>query len=70
MDGNSGLILKTNLLFTFYIGMTPEQRSVMEPPYALRLERQQLGDDLRLTKSQRSQEKREFDLCVFGTEYY
>ena len=54
---------------------TPEQRAVLEPPYAARLERpvvvgNQEGTGVEVTKNARAEEKREHDRKVFGCEYY
>ena len=38
---------------SWYRGLTPEQRAVLEPPYHARLDRPVLGDDGELTKASR-----------------
>lgn len=52
-------------------GLTPTQRAVLEPPYALRLDRPVIspGEEEPSVQS-RSARKKEFDREVFGTKYF
>lgn len=52
-------------------GMTDIQKAVMEPPYALRLDRPTLENDgSGLSVAGRGAEKKAFDRKVFGTKYF
>eukprot|EP00747_Dinoflagellata_sp_TGD_P181844 gnl/TRDRNA2_/TRDRNA2_35829_c0_seq1.p1 gnl/TRDRNA2_/TRDRNA2_35829_c0~~gnl/TRDRNA2_/TRDRNA2_35829_c0_seq1.p1 ORF type:complete len:316 (+),score=45.16 gnl/TRDRNA2_/TRDRNA2_35829_c0_seq1:50-997(+) len=54
-------------------GMSARQRAVMEPPYALRLDRPVLKADTEddpVAHVPRAKRKREFDREVFGTDYF
>lgn len=47
-------------------GMTPAQLAVLEPPYALRLERPYVNEEGEVTRQRRPSFKKEFDAKVFG----
>ena len=56
-------------------GLTPTQRAVLEPPYALRIDRPVISEDpgggaARVTVCSRSEAKKAFDYSVFGTTYF
>lgn len=52
-------------------GLTPLQRAVLEPPYAVRLERPVLKEgDAEPNIGGRSDKKKEFDREVFGTQFF
>ena len=53
-------------------GLTDTQKAVLLPPYANRLDRLVLKDDVRegTEVQSRSKEKKAFDKTVFGTEYF
>jgi len=52
-------------------GMTPKQKAVMEPPYAVRLDRPLIkADEDEPEICRRSEKKRRFDIEVFGTKYF
>mmetsp|Transcript_41289 Transcript_41289/g.78930 ORF Transcript_41289/g.78930 Transcript_41289/m.78930 type:complete len:337 (+) Transcript_41289:158-1168(+) len=53
-----------------YNGMTPEQASVLEPPYANRLDRATLKTDGATKTQRRVGFKVDFDEQVFGTKYF
>ena len=53
-----------------YSGMSETQKSVMLPPYAIRLDRPVNDGTGRLKVDSRSDAKKQFDKAVFGTKYF
>lgn len=53
-----------------YDDLNDTQRSVLEPPYANRLDRANIQDDGSIVITTRNEEKKEFDRKVFGTKYF
>ena len=53
-----------------YEDLTEAQRAVLEPPYANRLDRPIIQEDLSVQISSRSARKKQHDLDVFGTKYF
>ena len=59
-----------------YEGMTSEQRAVLEPPYANRLDRPNIqlndesGNNMSVEMTTRSSRKKQHDEDVFGTKYF
>jgi hypothetical protein len=55
-------------------GMTDAQRAVLQPPYATRLERPVVAvdgsGDVQVQIRQRSEEKKQLDMELFGTKYF
>ena len=53
-----------------YNGLTEAERSVLEPPYANRLDRPNIKEDGSVELTTRSARKRQHDQDVFGTKYF
>lgn len=54
-----------------YEGLTDAQRAVLEPPYANRLDRPEIGDDTEsVSVSTRNERKKQHDREMFGTKYF
>lgn len=54
-----------------YEGLTDAQRAVLEPPYANRLDRPEIGDDAEtVSVSTRNERKKQHDREMFGTKYF
>lgn len=53
-----------------YNHLNEAQRSVLEPPYANRLDRPNIEDDGSIIVTTRNSKKKEFDRKVFGTKYF
>lgn len=53
-----------------YDDLSDAERSVLEPPYANRLDRPNIKDDGSVTITTRSNEKKAHDKAVFGTKYF
>lgn len=54
-----------------YEGLTDAQHAVLEPPYANRLDRPEIGDDTEsVSVSTRNERKKQHDREMFGTKYF
>ena len=53
-----------------YEGLNEAQKSVLEPPYANRLDRPNILEDGTIEITTRSEQKRQHDRQVFGTKYF
>ncbi len=51
-------------------GLSDAERSVLEPPYAVRLERPVVGDEGAASTEPRSEAKKDFDRRLFGTQFF
>ena len=51
-------------------GLSDAERSVLEPPYAVRLERPVVGDEGDASTEPRSEAKKDFDRRLFGTQFF
>jgi hypothetical protein len=65
-DGKEG----TSWPFKFYDDLNDAQKSVLEPPYANRLDRPNIKEDGSVEVTQRSERKRMHDKDVFKTKYF
>ena len=54
----------------FYDDLDDAQKAVLEPPYANRLDRPNIREDLSVEITQRSERKRQHDKDVFKTKYF
>ena len=54
----------------FYDGLNDAQRSVLEPPYANRLDRPNIRTDGTVEVTTRNDRKKQHDRNVFGTKYF
>ena len=54
----------------FYDDLSEAQRAVLEPPYANRLDRPNINEDLTVEVTQRSGRKKRHDADVFKTKYF
>ena len=53
-----------------YDDLNDAQRSVLEPPYANRLDRANIEEDGSVIITTRNDKKKNFDKKVFGTKYF
>lgn len=50
--------------------LTEGQRAVLQPPYANRLDREQIEDDGGLVTESRAENKRKWDQLIFNNAYF